>query len=161
MIAGRKAATSHRNGRGWLRREPRPDGRTSWAAGPVNHALPPRPWLARRGSFWRPGHHHHVALDRPVQYATRPLPGADHCGFGRKKGRKGGSLHSSQGDARRRPHGRGTRPPIILGEVHARHRARAGGANNWDLGGERNIIRRKVVDTSLGVLHCIGRVLAT
>jgi hypothetical protein len=131
MIAGRKAANGRETepphlrgpratsaGR-WAppRREPRPDGRTSWAAGagrPVNHALPPRPWLARRGSFWRPGHHHHVALGQYVPTARhRPLRPLRLW----KRGRKGGiTSQFTQGNAGRRPHGapsprRGPRTP--------------------------------------------------
>ena len=169
MIAGRKAATSHRNGttsrlRGpraasagrWAppRREPRPDGRTSWAAGPVNHARPPRPWLARRGAaaFGGRPDHHHVALDRPVRaHCPAPTTAATAALEERKEGITSQFAGPCMAET--------TRPGLlVIAEVHARHRVRAGGANNWDLGGECSIMqcRACVDDTWLGVLHCIG-----
>ena len=119
-----------------------PTAAVAGSARQLLEARPPPPRRARPASTVR---------DAPTA-RRRPLR------LWKKERKEGGITSQFAGRCKAETTRPGDRPPIILGEVRARHRVRAGGANNWDLGGERSIMqcRACVDDTWLGVLHCIG-----
>jgi len=140
---------------GWPLGAPAPGtaaGRTDELGRRAGQSCAPTAAVAGSAAFGgRPGHHH-VALDRPVRaHCPAPTTAATAALEERKEGITSQFAGPCMAET--------TRPGLlVIAEVHARHRVRAGGANNWDLGGERSIMqcRACVDDTWLGVLHCIG-----